>query len=146
MTFLETGERALRRWRRESLAGEGTYVIANAGRKIENLLLTQAETATETIGGEVVIHSRVVDFIVDVADMMIVKIQPMTTRDMGNGVTITINPGSHDDVPVIPQPGDRIEFGENWYEVCSVGGRRAYEIHGRDGGSYRIHTNRRDKF
>lgn len=113
MGMLERAEETVRRWRRENLTKPATYTCA-AGTI--SILVTQAETRVDSDNGEVITRSRVVDFIVEAADLKIGGQQ------------------------IEPKPGDRIVLGVLVFELAAVGDEPCYRVHGRDYASYRLHT------
>lgn len=113
MGMLERAEETLRRWRRENLTKPATYTCAAGTIPI---LVTQAETRVDSDSGEVIVRSRVVDFIVEAADLKV------------SGQKIE------------PKPGDKIGFNSLVFELAAVGDEPCYRVHGRDYASYRLHT------
>jgi hypothetical protein len=88
--------------------------------RIQRCRATQAETRVETDNGDLIITSRVVDWLIDRADLTL------------------------SDVAVEPRPGDQIAVAADHatliYEACAVGDEPAYRWHGRDAQTFRIHT------
>jgi len=113
MGMLETAEAALRKWRRTNLTKLVSYTCSAGTIAI---YVTQAETRVDSDNGEVVVQSRVVDFIVEAADLKV------------SGQTI------------VPKPGDRIGFNGLVFELTSLGDEPCYRIHGRDYASLRLHS------
>lgn len=118
MGMLETAENWLRTQRRASLSKTVTY--RRGGVSNASVPATQAETRGEADNGEVILESRTVDWLIDRADLTL--------------------SGSATE----PLPGDRIEVtydhGTETFEVAAVGTEPAWRWHGRDGGTFRIHT------
>jgi hypothetical protein len=118
MGLLETAEVWLRSQRRSSLAKTITYrrgLVEN-----DSILASQAETIFESDNGEMIIDSKVVDWLIDRADLTLSAI------------------------PVEPRNGDQITIALDHatlvFEVCAIGGEPAWRWHGRDGQTFRIHT------
>lgn len=113
MGMLERGEETLRKWRRTNLTKLVSYACSAGTIAV---YVTQAETRVDSDNGETITRSRVVDFIVEAADLKV------------SGQLIE------------PKPGDRIGFNGLVFELAALGDEPCYRIHGRDNASYRIHT------
>lgn len=116
MAMLEKAEAWLRGQRRKHLAKLVTYRRGNS-LTVSGLFATQAETRFDADNGEILLRSRVIDWLID-----------------------------RDDLPagVVPEPGDAIEWeapsGALIFQVCALGDEPAYRWHGRDGQTFRVHT------
>lgn len=113
MSLLSQGEAWLRKQRQAFLSEAITYTIASTEEVIE-LNACQAETDVDLIDTEMSFHARMIDWIVEVADL--------------NG---------HEPVrgDVITRVSDGIKM-----EVCEAPGEKEFRISGRDFKSMRIHT------
>lgn len=115
MGMLERAEETLRKWRRTNLTKLVSYTCSAGTIAV---YVTQAETRVDSDNGEVITRSRVVDFIVEAADLKISGQQ------------------------IEPKPGDRISFNGLVFELAALGGEPCYRVHGQDYASYRLHTKR----
>lgn len=123
MGLLETAEVWLRSQRGNSLAKPITYNRAGATAHI-NITGTQAETRFEVDNGEVIVDASMIDWIVEIADLML---------DFGAGP-----------IAIVPQGGDVItcptNHGNSVFEVAAIGNEPEWQWHGRSSDSIRIHT------
>lgn len=123
MSRLDRAEQMLRRRRRQSYAVLSSYVIIGQDGPIRiEIPMTRGDTRVETDNGEVIATARVSDFIIDVVDLSYLP--------SGGGTALQR----------APTAGDMIIFRGEVFIVAAIGGGRPYQPHGRDGGSYRIHT------
>jgi hypothetical protein len=117
MGLLADGESWLRAQRR---AQAGTVSYSRGGTTNASVKATQAETTGETDGGDIILDAHVADWLIDRADLTLASAE------------------------VEPMPGDQITIalahGDEVYEVASIGPEPCWRWHGRDGGTYRIHT------
>ena len=125
--MLERAERFLRAKRKNHLAKTVNYTRFENGTQISTpLTATPAATIVDVAGGEIVVRSDVVDWLIDV---------PQFEMYIGS----------------CPRPGDKIEEASRngdgisdakVYEVMGVAGQPCYRYHGRDMMTFRIHTKR----
>jgi hypothetical protein len=113
MGMLENAEATLRKWRRSNLAKLVSYTCSLGTIAV---YVTQAETRVDSDNGEVIVRSRVVDWIVEAADLKVSGQQ------------------------IVPKPGDSIVLGSLAFELAALGDEPCYRVHGRDYASYRLHT------
>lgn len=121
MGLLDDG-RALLRANRALVAGTVTYSRGAASNAAVPAVQGQTEFEADT--GETIIKAHYVDWLIERADL---------TLDLGAGA-----------VEVTPAVGDVIVIayghGSETYQVSAPPGLGAWEYHGRDGGTWRIHT------
>lgn len=117
MGMIADGESWLRSQRREQAS---TVRYTRGGSTNSNVKATQAETRGETGDGEIILDAKIADWLIDRADLSI------------------------NEAPIEPEVGDRItitlDHAQEVFEVATVAGQPCWAWHGRDGGTYRIHT------
>lgn len=117
MGLLADGESWLRAQRR---AEAGTVAYSRGGSTNPSVKATQAETKGETADGEIILDARVADWLIERVDLTIDgdEVEPLP----GDTITIALN------------------HGNETFEVAHAGPEPCWRWHGRDGGTYRIHT------
>lgn len=121
MGLLDDG-RALLRANRALVANNVTYSRGAASNAA--VPAVQGQTEFEADNGEIIVKSNMVDWLIERADL---------TLDLGAG-----------EVEIEPAAGDLItevfEHGSELYRVAALAAEGVWRWHGRDGGTYRIHT------
>jgi len=114
--------RALLRANRALVASTVTY--SRGADSNAAVPAVQAETEFEADIGEMIVKGQLVDWLIERADL---------TLDLGAG-----------EVEVEPQAGDKItvtyDHGNETFQVSAPPGLDEWEYHGRDGGTYRVHS------
>lgn len=110
------GQQWLREQRAQWLSELVTYY--DQGSPIANVPATRASTTSEVEVGDIIVETKLVDWLIEVANL----------------------PG------VTPKRGDLVLVDGKYFEVLSLGGESHYRWHGSDQKTYRIHSRQVDEF
>lgn len=110
-----------RTWLREQRAGEAVGVTYRRGvLATADVPAVQGATVSKADNGDIIVDSQSVDWLIERADLLL------------------------DSAEVEPAAGDRIEatfdHGVESFVVVALGSEPCWRWHGRDGGTFRIHT------
>lgn len=147
MALLEAGESWLRTVRRASVAIDVQY---SQGADIDlSVKATRAATMFEKDDGETIVRAAMVDWLIDRVDVELVE----ELRADSTWVTADSSEITADDTATTrvlpassfePQVGDRItvvyDHGTEVFQVAEGPSSGCWEWHGRDGGTFRIHS------
>ena len=150
MDLLGKAEDLVRSVRRQSLSKVVTYrrtivtrvdecgledQIPNMTGTLDTLVATQAETRAQSDDGELILNTKIVDWLFEAADLFLTyELTEQSEGDEDYAASLEF------DELAVPKPGDRIIWDGKTFELMAIGGEKCWRWHGRDGKSYRVHT------
>lgn len=107
-------------WLRTQRASEAVSATYRRGALSAALNVVQGATTSQADDGDVIVESRAIDWLIERAELVL------------------------DGELVEPEIGDRVgvefDHGLEWFTVVALGGEPCFRWHGRDGGTFRVHS------